>query len=182
MLDGLSALGVILILVFVISITWTRMRGAPWLPTPMKTVRAMLSIADVGPDDVVYDLGCGDGRTIFTAAREYGARAVGIEIDPLRFLWCQMLVRLLGLRGRVHIIYGDIFAQDLSSADVVTCYLLQDTNNRLAAKLKRELHPGTRVVSNTFTFPGLVQVRADGGVRLYLGNFGDNRHVDGSSS
>jgi predicted RNA methylase len=119
---------------------------------------------------LVYDLGCGDGRTIVTAARRYGARAVGIEIDPLRYLWCQALITVLGLRGRVRIVYGNFFKQDLSDASVVTCYLLQDTNNKLEGKLKRELRPGTRVVSNTFTFSGLRHVRQDGDAKLYLSN------------
>jgi predicted RNA methylase len=134
----------------------------------MKMVRKMLEMAEVGPDDLVYDLGCGDGRTIVTAARRHGARAVGIEIDPLRYLWCQALITVLGLRGRVRIVYGNFFTKDLSEADVVTCYLLQDTNNKLEGKLKRELRPGTRVVSNTFSFPGLHKVRQHGDAKLYL--------------
>jgi hypothetical protein len=81
-----------------------------------------------------------------------------------------MLITVLGLRDRVRIIYGDFFNQDLSDADVVTCYLLQDTNDRLEGKLKQELHPGTRVVSNTFFFPGLRQVRQDDEAGLYLCN------------
>jgi SAM-dependent methyltransferase len=161
---------VILILVLAISISWTNYRGAPWAPTPMSTVHKMLTMADVRPDDTVYDLGCGDGRTIITAARRYGARAVGIEIDPLRYLWCQLLITILGLRQRVEIIFGDFFSQDLSAADVVTCYLLQSTNNKLESKLKDELQPGTRVVSHHFTFPGLQLVRqdAEGNVHLYI--------------
>jgi predicted RNA methylase len=124
-------------------------------------------MVDVGPGDVVYDLGCGDGRVIVTAARRFGARAVGIEIDPLRYLWSQMLVTLLGLRDRVQVVYGDFFAQDLSEADVVTCYLMQNTNERLVEKLRRELRPGSRVVSNTFTFPGLRLVRRDNQADVY---------------
>ena len=161
----------VLILIFVvwaISVFWTHTRGAPWVPTSMKMVHKMLTMAEVGPDDLVYDLGCGDGRTIVTAARRYGTRAVGVEIDPLRYIWCQALITFLGLRDRVKIIYGDFFSQDLSAADVVTCYLLQSTNKKLEEKLKRELGSGTRVVSNTFTFPGLHRVREDGDARLYL--------------
>ena len=157
-----------LVVILMISILWTNLRGAPWLPTTMDKVHKMLLMAGVGPGDVVYDLGCGDGRALVAAARTYGARAVGIEIDPLRYLWCQLLITVLGLRRQVKIIYGDIFSQDLSAADVVTCYLLQTTNNRLEGKFKRELAPGTRVVSNTFKFSNLCLVRDDGDVRLYL--------------
>jgi SAM-dependent methyltransferase len=137
-------------------------------------VNKMLTMAEVGPGDLVYDLGCGDGRMIVTAARRYGARAVGIEIDPLRYLWCQILITVLGLRDRVKIVFGDFFTRDLRDANVVTCYLLQDTNNKLEGKFERELRPGTRVASNTFTFPGLLNVRQDGGAALYLANFGQS--------
>ena len=134
----------------------------------MRVVHKMLAMAEVGPGDVVYDLGCGDGRLIVAAARRYGARAVGIEIHPLRYLWCQALIAVLGLRGRVRVIRGDFFAQDLSDADVVTCYLLQRTNNKLEGKFRQELDPSTRVVSKRFTFPGLHLVRRDDKDKLYL--------------
>ena len=163
-------LNVLYILVFValISILWTNRVGAPWVPTPMSKVHKMLQMAEVGPGDLVYDLGCGDGRTIVTAARRYGAHAVGIEIDPLRYLWCQMLIAVLGLRDRVRVVYGNFYKQDLSDADVVTCYLLQSTNEKLEGKLIEELAPGTRVVSNDFTFPRLRLLRRDGEAEIYL--------------
>jgi predicted RNA methylase len=134
----------------------------------MSMVHEMLTMAEVGPEDTVYDLGCGDGRIIVTAARRYDARAVGIELDPLRFVWCQILVTVLGLRGRVRIVYGDFFGQDLSAASVVSCYLLSVTNKKLEAKFKSELNPETRVVSNYFIFPGLQLVSEDKEEKLYL--------------
>ncbi len=158
----------ILTLVLMVSILWTYYRGGPWAPTRLGKVQKMLSMAGTSPDDVVYDLGCGDGRFIVTAARQYGARAVGIELDPLRFLWCQLLITILGLRNRVKVLYGDFFARDLSGADVVVCYLLQGTNEKLQAKFRQELKPETRIVSNTFTFPGLQLLRQDDSARLYL--------------
>lgn len=167
----------IILIVLVISIIWTNSRGAPWVPTPMSMVHEMLTMAGVGPDDLVYDLGCGDGRIIITAARRYGARAVGIELDPLRFLWCQMLITVLGLRGRVRIVYGDFFKQDLSAASVVTCYLLRVTNKKLEGKFKSELSPETRVVSNYFTFPGLQLVSEDQEEKLYLYNLRNNKNM-----
>jgi hypothetical protein len=162
----------VLTLVAFVSVLWTNRVGAPWVPTPMSKVRRMLEMAEVGPNDLVYDLGCGDGRTIITAARRYGARAVGIEIDPLRYLWCQMLITMLGLRDRVRVVYGSFYQQDLSDADVVTCYLLQSTNEKLEGKLRYELQYGTRVVSNRFTFPGLRLLRRDGDAEIYLYNVG----------
>jgi predicted RNA methylase len=128
----------------------------------------MLTLAEVKPGEVVYDLGCGDGRILITAARRFGAQAVGIEIDPLRDLWCQLLITVLRSRKRVKIVFGDFFTQDLAEADIVTCYLLQDTNQKLGVKLLSELRPGTRVVSNTFTFVGVDPVREHGHVRLYV--------------
>lgn len=158
----------IILIIMVISIIWTNSRGAPWVPTPMSMVHEMLTMAEVGLDDLVYDLGCGDGRIIVAAARRYGARAVGIELDPLRFLWCQILITVLGLRDRVRIIYGDFYKQELSDASVVTCYLLRATNKKLEGKFKGELSPETRVVSNYFTFPGLQLVSKNEEEKLYL--------------
>jgi len=160
----------LLAMVLVISVVWPGLRGAPWVPTSLSRVRKMLDLAEVGPDDLVYDLGCGDGRTIVTAARRYGARAVGVEIDPLRYLWCQALITVLGLRDRVRVVYGDFFALDLSHADVVTCYLLDSTNRKLQKKLLRELNPGARVVSHMFAFPELHLLYYDNQDQLYLYN------------
>ena len=164
----LLAVGVILLLVLGISITWTYSRGAPWTPTPMGKIHKMLTMAEVGPEDLLYDLGCGDGRMVVTAVRQYGAKAVGIEIDPLRYLWCQFLITILGLRDRIQLVYSDFFAQDLSAADVVTCYLLQRTNEQLEEKFKRELRSSTRVLSHDFTFPGLQLISKDDEDWLYL--------------
>ena len=161
---------VLLVMVLLFSVLWTNSTGAPWVPTPMRKVRKMLELAGVGPGDLVYDLGCGDGRTIVTAARRYGAHAVGIEIDPLRYLWCQILITVLGLRGQVRVLYGSFYRRDLGEASVVTCYLLQSTNEKLQDKLVRELDPGTRIVSNSFTFPRLHLLRQDTGDELYLYN------------
>ena len=149
-------------------IMWTLWKGAPWVPTHRRTVRKMLTMARVQPGELVYDLGSGDGRVLTMAAREFGARAVGIEIDPLRYAWSRTRIALLGLRDQVRVVHGNLFRQDLSAADVVTCYLLQDTNDRLAAKLARELRPGARIVSNTYTFPGLELIRSDQQNKIFV--------------
>ena len=160
--------GLLITLVFALSVTWTIRYGAPWVPTSMVAVHQMLELAEIKPDELLYDLGCGDGRIVVTAALKFHARAVGIEIDPLRWLWCQALITLLGLRNRVEIRLGNLFKQDLSSADVVACYLLPDTNKKLQEKLLAELRPGTRVVSNTFLFPGMQEKGKKGKARLYI--------------
>ena len=93
---------------------------------------------------------------------------MGIVIDPLRFLWCQLLVPIYKLRGQVKIICGDFFSQSIAETTVVTCYLLRDTNQRLEVKLRQELRRGTRIVSHTFTFPRLHKIRHNGEATLYL--------------
>ena len=160
-------LSIVLVVILAFSLVWTHPRGAPWVPSSLSTVHQMLDLAEVKPDELVYDLGCGDGMIVVTAALRYEARAVGIELDPLRWLWCQALITVLGLRDKVKILYGDFFKQDLSEADVVICYLLPDTNKKLQDKLLQELKPGTRVVSNTFLFPGIKETAQKDKIRLY---------------
>lgn len=128
--------------------------GAGWEPTSRRKVRRMLELSGTGPTDVVYDLGSGDGRIIIEAAKAYGARAVGVEADPLRVLFSRLSVSLHRLRGRVLVVWGNFFHVDLSEATVVTLFLTQGTNRKLKAKLLSELKPGTRVVSYVWTFEG----------------------------
>jgi SAM-dependent methyltransferase len=156
------------IMVFLMSLVWTNAKGAPWVPTSRQVIRTMLEMAELKAGETVYDLGCGDGRVLITAARDFGARAVGVEVDISRYLWSVLAVTVRGLWGRVRIIRGDLFAVDLSSADVVFTFLLQDTNERLKEKLRRELRPGTRIVSNIFTFSGLPLAAVDEELHLYL--------------
>ena len=116
------------------------------------TVQGMLDLAGVGPNDVVYDQGCGDGKIVIAAAKR-GARAVGIDIDPQRVKEATENVRAADVEDKVTIIHGDIFdpATKISEATVVTLYLLQTLNEKLKPRLQKELRPGTRIVSNTFT-------------------------------
>ena len=163
--------GIILgITVFIVIyfIAWALIKGAPWLPTRMKKVREMLSLLNIQPDDLVYDLGCGDGRFIIRAARKYEAKAVGIEINILLYLWCQLLITILGLRGRVKIRYGNLFKLDLSNADIIICYLLQETNDKLEDKLLSELKPYTRIISNSFLFNKIPVVSEDTDKKIYI--------------
>lgn len=161
----------LLSLISLAPIDWASLKGGPWVPTPLTTVHRMLTMADVRPGELVYDLGSGDGRILVVAALDFKARAVGIEIDPFLHLLSKALITLLGLYGQVQLVHGDIFAQDLSKADVVTCYLLPSINEKLAEKLARELRPGTRVVSNTFIFPGLPITKREGG-NIYVYRIG----------
>ncbi len=130
------------------------MYDVPFVPSPEVVIRRMLQLADVREDEVVYDLGCGDGRVLIIAAKEFGARAVGIEIRRDLYEQCLRRVRDLGLEDKIKILHGNFFEYDLSDADVVTLYLLTSVNERLRPKLERELRPGTRVVSHDFEVPG----------------------------
>jgi ubiquinone/menaquinone biosynthesis C-methylase UbiE len=121
-----------------------------YIPTPQAVVDAMLELAGVGPSDVVYDLGSGDGRIVITAARKYGARGVGVEIDPALVETARQNAAAAGVSDRVRFVTGNLFDADIGEATVVTLYLLQSINERLRPKLVRELKPGTRVVSHVF--------------------------------
>jgi protein-L-isoaspartate O-methyltransferase len=121
-----------------------------YVPTPQSVVDAMLELAAVKPDDVVYDLGSGDGRIVITAAKKYGARGVGIEIDSALVEKATENAAAAGVSDRVRFLTQDLFKADISEATVVTLYLLQSINERLRPKLVRELKPGTRVVSHVF--------------------------------
>ena len=121
-----------------------------YVPTPPDVVDAMLEVAGVGPDDVVYDLGSGDGRIVIAAARDYGARGVGIDIDPQRIAEARENAEQAGVSNRVTFMEGDMFEADLSEATVVALYLLTELNLRLRPKLLSELEPGDRVVSHAF--------------------------------
>ncbi|NPB01229.1 MAG: class I SAM-dependent methyltransferase, partial [Crenarchaeota archaeon] len=130
------------------------MYDVPFVPSPEVVIRRMLQLADVRENEVVYDLGCGDGRVLIIAAKEFGARAVGIEIRRDLYEQCLKRIKDLGLEDRVKVYHGNFFEYDLSDADVVTLYLLTSVNERLRPKLERELRPGTRVVSHDFEVPG----------------------------
>jgi tRNA G37 N-methylase Trm5 len=121
-----------------------------YVPTPQAVVDAMLQVANVGKNDIVYDLGCGDGRIPVTAARKYGAHAVCIDIDPQRIKEANENVTSNKVGQLVTVVEGDLFTQDLSKATVVTLYLLPSLNLRLMPKLMKELKPGTRIVSHAF--------------------------------
>jgi len=121
-----------------------------WVPTPPAVVDAMLKLAEVRPDDVVYDLGCGDGVIVTTAAQKYGARAVGIDIDPQRVKEATERAQKMGVSDKVTILEGDLFEADIKDATVVTLYLLTSLNIKLMPKLQKELKPGTRIVSQSF--------------------------------
>ncbi|MFO7306648.1 MAG: class I SAM-dependent methyltransferase [Gammaproteobacteria bacterium] len=121
-----------------------------FVPTPHEIVDRMLEVADVGPDDVVYDLGCGDGRIVIAAAKKFGARGFGVDLDPQRIREARESAKAAGVEHLVKFEVGDLFETDLSEATVVTLYLLPELNRKLKPKLLAQLKPGARVVSHDF--------------------------------
>ena len=121
-----------------------------YVPTPQPVVDAMLKMVRLTDKDVVYDLGCGDGRIPITAAVKYGARGVGIDIDPKRIEEATQNAKAAGVTDKVTFLTQDLFDSDIHDATVVTLYLLPSLNEKLMPKLKKELKPGTRVISHAF--------------------------------
>lgn len=122
----------------------------PYVPTPQDVVNRMLAVAKVGKNDVVYDLGCGDGRIVVTAARQFGARGVGIDINPERIAEARANAKKAGVSQRVDLRVANLFDTDLSPASVVTLYLLSNINVKLRPQLWKQLRVGSRVVSHAF--------------------------------
>jgi Methyltransferase domain len=127
-----------------------RPADVPYVPTPQSVVDTMLKVAKVGKNDVLYDLGSGDGRIVVTAAQKFGTQGVGIDIDPERIAEANQNAQKAGVSDRVKFVQQDLFNTDLSKATVVTLYLLPDVNLKLRPKLFKELKPGTRIVSHAF--------------------------------
>jgi cyclopropane fatty-acyl-phospholipid synthase-like methyltransferase len=121
-----------------------------FVPTPQEVVDEMLKVANVTGRDVVYDLGSGDGRIPITAAKVYGARAIGIDICDIRIQEANANLKTAGVGDKVKFLKQDLFQTDISEATVVTMYLLPSLNLRLITKLNKELKPGTRIVSHAF--------------------------------
>jgi SAM-dependent methyltransferase len=122
----------------------------PYVPTTEEAVKAMLKLADVKSSDTVYDLGCGDGRIVIAAAKEYGAHGVGIDINPERIQEAEGNAKKAGVEKLVRFEENDLFDADIHEATVVTLFLLNSVNLKLRPKLLKDLKPGTRIVSNTF--------------------------------
>jgi SAM-dependent methyltransferase len=139
---GLAAAAITVVWVF-----WNLSLDVLWQPTDRRTVRRMLFLAGVREGETVLDLGCGDGRFVIAAARDFGARSVGIEIDPLRVLWGRAWIRLAGLRDRAEIRRGDMYEADASQADVVVLFLSPTANLKLQDRLKRTMKTGSRIIS-----------------------------------
>lgn len=136
--------------VTVAQITTGKRPDVPYVPTRTPVLDAMLKLANVSKNDVLYDLGCGDGRIVIKAAKEYGAKGIGVDIDPERIKEANANARAAGVADKVNFIHGDLFDADFSKATVVTLYLLPSVNMKLRPILLQQLEPGTRIVSHAF--------------------------------
>jgi SAM-dependent methyltransferase len=132
------------------AVSWEGTPDVHYVRTPHEVVLEMLRLAEVTASDILYDLGCGDGRIVITAARETGARGVGVDIDPLRVEESHRNAQRAGVSERVRFVQEDLFTVDFSEATVVALYLLPELNVRLRPELFRQLRPGTRIVSHKF--------------------------------
>ncbi|MHA3962343.1 MAG: class I SAM-dependent methyltransferase [Candidatus Thorarchaeota archaeon SMTZ1-45] len=156
------------VIVFVVWIAWSGLIGAPWLPTPKNKVRAMLEFAGVNKKDILYDLGSGDGRIIVMAAKEFGAKSIGIEVDPLRMLLSRIAIKRYKLEQKVKVIRANFFNVSLEDASVVTLYQGHEINKKIRAKLASELRSGTRVVSYRFILDGWTPTKTNDDESIYL--------------
>jgi SAM-dependent methyltransferase len=149
---GLAGAGIVVVWLAAVASAQrpTRAPDIFFVPTWEPVVYQMLELASVTKDDVVYDLGSGDGRIVILAAQKYGARGVGIELNPRLVEISRQVAREAQVAERVHFIEGDLFTSDISAATVVTLFLSSSANDELEPKLRRELKPGTRIVSHQF--------------------------------
>lgn len=150
---GLLIAGLILLLVLGLWILVPSVYGLPWIPTREKRIRRALQLAELEPDEMVYDLGAGDGRVLTMAAKEFGAGAVGIEVGPVQCMLGWLRIWLSGSGQKVRMRCGDFFKADLSDADVVFVYVTSSQTPRLRLLLEQQLRPGARVVSIAADFP-----------------------------
>jgi cyclopropane fatty-acyl-phospholipid synthase-like methyltransferase len=142
--------------------------GAPWHPLLPGTIRRILRFADVQPGETFCDLGCGEGRVLVTAAKEFSARAIGVEIDPLKVMLARMFARMKGVDDRVHIVRGNMFDFDPSSADVLYLYLTHQAVDRLFPEILKKLKPSVRIVSYRFCLRGMTPEKVSADKTLFL--------------
>ncbi len=144
----------------------------PFVPTPQETVDRMLAMAKVGPNDYLIDLGSGDGRIPITAAKKFGIKAMGVDLNPVRIAESNDNAKKEGVTDKVEFKQGDLFQQDISKATVLTMYLLPDVNMKLRPKIWSDLKPGTRIVSHAFSMgdwtPEATTTGPDGRNTVYL--------------
>ena len=142
--------------------------GAPWHPLMPGTIRRILRFAEVQPGETVCDLGCGEGRVLITAAKEFSARAIGVDIDPLKILLARLLRKINGVDDRVNIVRGNLFDFDPGSADVLYLYLTHQAMDKLFPVILKKLKPSVRIVSYRFCLRGMTPEKVSEDKTLFL--------------
>lgn len=166
-MESLLILGIILFLLLILSFVWPPdSPWAPWWRTSKSTAIRICRLANIKKDDLIYDLGSGDGTALIVAAKQFGAKGVGVEIEPSRALISKVLVNKNNVSDRVKIERKNFFAVDISKADVIFLYLVPKTLEKLIPKFKRELKKGTRIVSYRYKM-NLKLVDKDEDIYLY---------------
>jgi precorrin-6B methylase 2 len=151
--------------------------GAPWVITSPQVIQRMLELAELKPEEKLIDLGAGDGRILVSAVRDFGAEAIGVEIDPIRCLLAKYFIRKYGVQGKAKIRWGNMYHTDIGGADVVTLFLTRNTNRRLIPILEDRLDQGTRIVSYAFPISGWTPIIIDNTYLIFvyeMGSTGDD--------
>ena len=152
--------------------------GSPWWPAPKREVIKLLRMAELRKDEKLYDLGCGDGRALIAAAREFGARGVGVEIDPLKAAIARFFVKSAGLSDRIEIIRASVMDVPLHDADVVFLYLSHQLIDRMKEKFLTELKPEARIASYGFMVRGLPLYKTADGLKGFVYKMSLGRNLD----
>jgi ribosomal protein L11 methylase PrmA len=142
--------------------------GAPWHPLMPETIRRILRFAEVRPGETVCDLGCGEGRVLIAAAKEFSARAIGVEIDPFKIVLARLLRKVNGVGDRVNIVRGNLFDFDPGSADVLYLYLTHQAMDKLFPEILKKLKPSVRIVSYRFCLRGMTPEKVNEDKTLFL--------------
>ena len=164
----LIGLGLVFLLLSALWLIVPALYGLPWIPTREKRIRRALELAKLQPDELLYDLGAGDGRVLVMAAKEFDARAVGIEIGPVQCLVGWLRIVFNGCRPKSRMRWGDFYKADISDADVVFVYATSSQTSKLLPLSERQLRPGVRVVSIAADFPSWVPKAVDREFLIFL--------------
>ncbi|MEH2422590.1 MAG: hypothetical protein V7K48_17230 [Nostoc sp.] len=149
--------------------------GAPYIPSNIRTINKVLKWLELKSDQVVVDLGAGDGRVIVLASLLYGSKSIGVEIDSIRYVLAKFLILLLGLKGKATVIKGNLYNFDLSNVDIVMFSLLPASIQRLQPKLESQLPSGSKIVSFQFPIPSWTSAFVDEEKRIFVYEIDDNR-------